>query len=376
MVEVTGQNVQQEKPDVKRTAFLLLCILFAFVLFFFALDLLKSSFEQLGSETIGSIIKATANPFTGFFIGLIVTAIIQSSSTTTAFVVALVGTNSLTLENGIPIIMGANVGTTITSLIVSLTFISKKKEFRRAVSAASFHCFFNLLTLLLLFPLEYYYQFLSKLSLAIAQAISTSDSQSTDVSSSSLLDPLTNWIITTIPNLLVVVVISFAMLFISILIFRRIISGVLKAQSPEAFSRFFFSGRGMALAWGFLTTAAIRSSTITTSVAVPIVAKKVITLRQAAPFIIGANVGTTVTAFIALIFNVSTITALSVAIAHFLFNLIGSFLFFPIPALNELPVRLSSGLGKISSKSRIAIFAFVVGVFFVVPAILIFLSIA
>src|SRR6478752_6473352 len=143
---------------LKNTAY----ILAALFIFLFALDLMISSLQHLGKTAAETIILATSNPFTGLFIGLLITAIIQSSSATTSMVVALVASGAITLEGAVPIIMGANVGTTITSTIVSLGFITKKKEFRRAVAAGTYHDFFNILTVIILFPLEYYYGFLSK----------------------------------------------------------------------------------------------------------------------------------------------------------------------------------------------------------------------
>jgi solute carrier family 34 (sodium-dependent phosphate cotransporter) len=373
-VKGISDEIQLKNSPTTRPVSWISFALIAFFLFFFALHLLQSSFEHLGNDTITTIIKATANPFTGFFIGLLVTAIIQSSSTTTAFVVALVGSQSLSLEDGIPIIMGANVGTTITSLIVSFAFISKGKEFKRAVSCASYHCFFNLLTLLLLFPLEYYYGFLSSISSTIAHGLYGPNDATNQTLSLKVMDPVTNRIFNAIPNMWIVVSLAFLMLFGSILLFRRTISKVLKAHSPNAFSRFFFKGNSRALGWGILITAAIRSSTITTSVVVPMVAKKITNLRQAAPFIMGANLGTTITAFLALLFNVNSTTALSIAIAHFLFNLIGVLLFFPIPALKKLPVELALRMGRLTEKYRATIFVFVLAVFFLIPFSLIYLS--
>ncbi|MEJ2004323.1 MAG: Na/Pi symporter, partial [Cyclobacteriaceae bacterium] len=113
------------------------------------------SFNNLGREVAESIITATSNPFIGLFIGLLVTALIQSSSTTTSMIVALVASGSITLANAVPMIMGANIGTTLTSTIVSLGYIAKREEFKRAIAAGTVHDFFNILTVLILFPLEY-----------------------------------------------------------------------------------------------------------------------------------------------------------------------------------------------------------------------------
>ena len=88
-------------------------------------------FNHLGQDMAQTIDIATSNPFIGLFIGLIITAILQSSSTITSMAVAAVAAGSITLENAIPIVMGANIGTTLTSTIVSMSYVTKAKEFRR-----------------------------------------------------------------------------------------------------------------------------------------------------------------------------------------------------------------------------------------------------
>lgn len=354
-----------------------LYILGALVIFLFAIDLMVSSMQHMGRNVGETILLATANPFNGLFIGLLVTAMLQSSSTTTSVVVALVASGSITLQSAIPIIMGANVGTTITSTIVSLGFINRKKEFRRAVSAGTYHSFFNILTVVVLFPLEYYYGFLSNLSAQIAGYFFTAPAQPTENQAahfSSGFDPVVQFLLKVIPSAFVLALLALALLFASILIFRKIISDLLRARSPEVFSRFFFKNQIKSFAWGLLTTAAIRSSTITTSVVVPIVAKKIANLKQAAPFIMGANVGTTITAFIAATLNANTPTAISIAIAHFLFNFIGVLLFFPVPVLRRLPMELASGLGRLTLKYRLVGLVYLLATFFFIPFTLIYIN--
>src|SRR6185295_17512768 len=276
----------------RNTAYILLALL----IFLFALELMLSSLQHLGKIAAETIILATSNPFTALFIGLLITAIIQSSTATTSMTVALVASGSLTLESAVPIIMGANIGTTITSTIVSLGFLPKKKEFRRAVAAGTYHDFFNILTATILFPLEYYYGFLSSISLWVSDLFFSPVSKPTENTTShfwSGFGPLIDFLITSVNSPFLLALIAVTLLFISILIFRKLISDLLAAKSPERFSRFFFKNPLKSFAWGLITTAAIRSSTITTSVVVPIVAKKIVSLKQAAPFIMGANVGTT-----------------------------------------------------------------------------------
>jgi solute carrier family 34 (sodium-dependent phosphate cotransporter) len=366
-------EIQPRKSNLKTVLY----IIGTLVLFVFALDLMVSSLQHIGKSAAETIIQATSNPFTALFIGLLITAMIQSSSTTTALVVALVASGSITLESGIPIIMGANVGTTITSTIVSLGFINKKKEFRRAAAAGTYDGFFNILIVVILFPLEYYYGFLSGISQWIAAYFFHPSAAPVETSFSSkwyMFGPVISWVVKIIPSGFLLALLSFVLLFTSILFFRKLISGLLLASSPERFSRFFFKNAWKSLFWGTVTTAAIRSSTITTSVVVPIVAQRIVSLRKAAPFILGANIGTTITAFIAAFFNVNTSGAISIAIAHFLFNFIGVLVFYPIPILRRIPMELAYRLGKLTLKYRLAVFVYILMIFFFVPFSLIYFN--
>jgi len=136
----------------------------------------------------------------------------------------------------------------------------------------------------------------------------------------------------------------------------------------------FFKNAWKSFFWGAVTTAAIRSSTITISVVVPIVAQKIVSLKKAAPFILGANIGTTITAFIAALLNVNASTAISIAIAHFLFNLIGLLIFYPIPLLRRIPFEFANRLGRLTLKYRLAGFVYILLTFFFIPFSLIFLN--
>ena len=356
---------------LKNTAY----ILAALFIFLFALDLMISSLQHLGKTAAETIILATSNPFTGLFIGLLITAIIQSSSATTSMVVALVASGAITLEGAVPIIMGANVGTTITSTIVSLGFITRKKEFRRAVAAGTYHDFFNILTVIILFPLEYYFGFLSGLSSAIASYLFHQPIGPTKTSFSLLgsgLNPFINFLVNGIGNGFLLALLSFALLFGSILFFRRVLTKLLGFGSQDRFQQFFFQQPLKSFGWGLITTAAIRSSSVTTSLVVPLVAKKIVKLKKAVPFILGANIGTTLTAFIAAMFNSNT--AISIAIAHFLFNFIGVLIFSFIPIVKDVPIELASRLGRLTLKYRLVGFLYVILMFFFIPFSLIYLN--
>lgn len=348
-------------------------ILFALIIFLFALDLMISSLHQLGKTAAETILIATSNPFTSLFIGLLATAIIQSSSATTSMVVALVASGAITPESAVPMVMGANVGTTITSTLISLGFIAKRNEFIRAVSAGTYHDFFNILTVSILFPFEYYFGFLSKLSHHLAllffnEASSTVAQEFSGLGTKSSF--LVQFLMEHVSNGFILTVLSFVLLFGSVLFFRKVLTDLLGIDSENNVQKFFFKNRLKSFGWGLITTATIRSSTITTSLVVPLVAKGIVNLRNAAPFILGANIGTTITAFIAAIFNSNG--AIDIAITHFLINFFGVILFLLVPYLRELPLILALGLGKLTRKYRLVGFIYILMVFFVIPFLLIY----
>ena len=369
---ILGETTQSERWKIfGRNAIL---FIIGLLVFLFSLDLMISSLHKLDQTVRDTILLATSNPFTGLFIGLLVTAIIQSSSATTLITVALVSSGSLSLQAAVPIIMGANIGTTITSTIVSLSFINKGKEFRRAVAAGTYHDFFNILTALILFPLELNFHLLSGLAEFMAVNFFHEPTALSQQNFSLLpgfsfpVELISGWI----TNGYVLGTISILLLYGSILFFLKILTNTLGFSSQDKFKRFFFKSSFKSFGWGLLTTALIRSSTVTTSLVVPLVAKKVIGLKQAAPFILGANIGTTLTALIAAMFNSNH--GISIAITHFLFNFIGVLLFFRTPYLRFLPLRLAKQLGQLTMKHRIIGFLYLLFTFFIIPFGLIYLS--
>ncbi len=106
-------------------------------LFLVSISLMGAAFKGFGKGFAENLIRTTSNPFIGLFIGILATSLVQSSSTTTSIVVGIVGAGGLTVGNAIPIIMGANIGTTVTNTLVSLGHVSRRDEFNRAISAAS-----------------------------------------------------------------------------------------------------------------------------------------------------------------------------------------------------------------------------------------------
>jgi sodium-dependent phosphate cotransporter len=139
--------------------FLVVILLYFFLV---SIGLMATAFKGLGEGFAKGLVRTTSNPFVGLFIGILATSIVQSSSTTTSIVVGMVGSEVVAIGNAIPIIMGANIGTTVTNTLVSLGHVNRKNEFRLAISAATVHDFFNIVCVCILFPLELATGFLEK----------------------------------------------------------------------------------------------------------------------------------------------------------------------------------------------------------------------
>ncbi|MFI6564855.1 hypothetical protein [Streptomyces sp. NPDC050534] len=104
------------------------------------MSIISRGFAGLGGD-------AAAHPWVGLSVGVLGTVLIQSSATTTAITVTAVGSGALPIQGAIPIILGANVGTTVTTSLVALTFFGNRAEFRRALGASTVHDFYNWLAL-------------------------------------------------------------------------------------------------------------------------------------------------------------------------------------------------------------------------------------
>ena len=123
------------------------------------------SLKLFGKGFAETLISTTSNPFVGLFIGILATSLIQSSSSTTSIVVGMVGAGVLSVQNAIPIVMGANIGTSVTNTIVSMAHLNRSNEFRRSFAASTVHDFFNVLAVLAIFPIQYFTDFLGIISL-------------------------------------------------------------------------------------------------------------------------------------------------------------------------------------------------------------------
>lgn len=351
----------------------LLIVLFIFLV---SLNVMSGSFKLFGKDFASELVAITANPFISLFIGMLATAVIQSSSTSTTLIVSMVAAGKLSLVGAVPMIMGANIGTSVTSTIVSLGHIGNREEYQKAVAGASVHDFFNIITVVILFTLETTTHALSGISGWMAELVEPQQGEEVG-SILFFVKDSAKWVIEiTGSNPYVSLPLGLLGLFFSLQFLTKTLKSLVIGKIEQNLNRYLFHKPAISLLTGFVTTTAVQSSSVTSSLMVPLVATDKISLERAFPFLMGANIGTTTTALMAALFleGPAATAALGVAFAHLLFNLFGVFILFPIPSIRAIPIKLAEGLGKLTLSNRIYGVAYIVIVFFLVPFTLIFLN--
>ncbi|XP_027692415.1 sodium-dependent phosphate transport protein 2B-like [Vombatus ursinus] len=174
-------------------------LLLGFLYFFVcSLDILGSAFQLVGGKAAGKLFYEGSiiyNPVTGLVIGVLVTVIVQSSSTSTSIVVSMVSSSLLTVKAAIPIVMGANIGTSVTNTIVALMQAGDRDEFRRAFAGATVHDFFNWLSVLVLLPVEVITDYLYHLTNVIIRSFNIKSGENAPELLKVVTHPLTKRII-------------------------------------------------------------------------------------------------------------------------------------------------------------------------------------
>jgi phosphate:Na+ symporter len=244
----------------------------AIILFIFGLENFSREIQQISGEKFRkSLARATKIPLVGLLLGALVTAVIQSSSATSVIAVGLVNAGVLSFKNSVGIIFGANVGTTVTAQLVAF----KLTAFAPLLIIIGF--FLSLLrTRYSIFGKSIFYIGFVFFSLNLI---------------SSSLQPLQQS--------------------------PELVDYLTRPQSP------FF-----AILVGCLFTAIVQSSSVTTGLAIILAQQGLLSLENAVPIIMGANIGTTATVLFT-IFNMD-LAAKKSALSHLLFNVCGVLLFLPL----------------------------------------------
>lgn len=361
-----------------RTITRVLAVAAALYAFLLSISLLGAGFKMFGAGFAERLIATTSNPFIGLFIGILATSIVQSSSTTTCTVVGFVASGILSIENAIPIVMGANIGTTVTSTIVSLGHITRKEEFRRAMSAATVHDFFNLLAVAILFPIEIATGFLRRTALALSRLLIGADPVSFASPVKAIVNPISHAIAGSFEAGLgtraapFVAIVAFALLIVSLFVLVRLTKELALGRAEVVLDRCMGRGGATGIAVGAGITAVIQSSSVTTSLMVPLAGSGIARLEQIFPVTLGANIGTTVTALLASLSGAPQ--GLAIALVHLLFNVVGILIIYPYRPVRQVPMKLATRLAEAAARSRRVAAFFIIGAFYAVPGILILID--
>jgi sodium-dependent phosphate cotransporter len=357
---------------------ILLALLYVFL---FSIALFGAAFKLVGKEFSKQLIATTTNPVVGLMIGLLATSLIQSSSSTTSIIVGMVAGGALTVPGAIPIIMGANMGTTVTNTLVAMTSINRRTEFQRAFAGATMHDFFNLMAIIILFPLEQATHFLEKsatwLSFQLVGAEGTKFPNPIKAivkpTVHSVQDFLTeNMELTKEVATVVMVVLALAGIFFALTFLTKLLKRLVLDKAEGSLTKRLAGGGMGAMAMGMLITVGVQSSSITTSLMVPLIGAGIVPIEMAFSATLGANIGTTITALLASL--TGTPGAVTVALVHLLFNISGILLIYPVKAIRNIPIRLAQGLARKTADRKYYAFMYMIGIFFIMPFIFVLID--
>ncbi len=250
-------------------------------LFLFGMNVMGESLERAAGNSLRTLLgKLTTNRMLGFLTGLAVTAVIQSSSATTVMVVGFVNSGLLTLGQAINVIMGANVGTTVTSWILSLGGIESGNFFVQMLKPTSFTPILALIGIV-------YYMFIK-------------DNTKKDIG---------------------MILLGFATLMFGMDTMSDAVSGL---KNVPQFQQLFllFTNPILGVVAGAVLTAVIQSSSASVGILQALSSTGSVTYAAAIPIIMGQNIGTCVTAMLSSVG--ATKNAKRAAFVHLLFNIIGT----------------------------------------------------
>ena len=366
--------MKKEFIDILLKATGVVCALYMFLV---GINGMSSAIKNMGTDTAKSIFLATSDPFIALFIGVFATVLFQSSSTTTSLIVGMVSSGTLALSSAICMVMGANIGTTVTNTIVSMGHINKGNEFKRAFAASTVHDFFNILAVIILFPLERSFHFIQRLAEWIASLVFGKVHSIDVLQEKSPIKVAVKYgakIIEqfTLDNNIIYLGVSVLMTFMMLYSLVKLLRSLVLEKIESFFDQYIFKTAIRAIVFGSIITVMVQSSSITTSLVIPLAGAGVLSLRKIFPFTLGANIGTTITGILAAL--TGTVSALIAAISHLLFNIIGILFIYGISFLRQIPLRCAEIISEKSEKNKFVPLIYLLVVFVVIPLTIITLG--
>merc|ERR1719428_2422249 len=425
-------------------------------------NMMGNAFKAMSGKGVGNMMGSIDNPIAGVALGIIVTVLLQSSSTSTSVVVTMVGADIISVSNAIPIIMGANIGTSVTAAIVSHGHIGNLEEFHRGFAGANVHSAFNLLTVIILLPLEVITAAISGkngilglIAESLGDVLVGASAETFKSPVKILVGHLTEKFIKIDKDLIktlakgclscntthvepmfckaeeklnngdklklcltgeewtqkyevdgriikdgfskelgdedgavFILVLSLILLCVALYFIVKLLhylvlsSGRAEAQGDETETNFVRMTRKIlrfngfvSIMFGMLMTIAVQSSSIVTSTLTPVVALGVISVEDLLPLTLGANIGTTCTAFLAAIVTEKK-NAIMISLCHLFFNIFGIVIFYPWPFMRKIPIKIAYRVGDHVLKYKWFGPFYIALVFVVVPLLLFLCSLA
>ncbi len=357
-----------------------LLVVFLLYVFLVGIAFLEAGIAASGEGFQAGLLRSVSHPISGLCAGLLATVLVQSSSVSTATIVGMVGAGTLPLSLAVPMIMGANIGTTVTNTLASLGSIRRAQEFQRAFAAATVHDFFNLFAVAILLPLELATGVLSGVAGWLTDILRGTEFDPAQPGRSPIRVAVrmpvgwTHGLIEPGPVMSgLFLALGLLLIFIALAFITRNMRRLVAGGVERAMNRLIGRGGGaMGIVLGIGITVAVQSSTITTSILVPLVAAGILTLPSAYPITVGANVGTTITALIASL-AVLHPQGLTIALVHTLFNLAAMAIIFPVRQVRMIPVHLAERIAEVAARRHLIVVVYGVGLFLVLPLLGVFL---
>ena len=368
-------------PQPQRSQWAVLCVLIYFMLL--AVSIIGNGFNTMTSGHAEGLFEFASHPVTGLIIGILATALIQSSSTVTSIIVAMVA-GGLPITLAVPMMMGANVGTSITNTIVSMGHIHDKREYEKAFQAATIHDVFNVMAVIIFLPLEVLFGILEHISGWLVSwmhsdtAVAVGGFNPIKAVTKPVNEQL-QWLLGDLSNGYagaIMIVLGIGLIVTSITFLGRIMKALMVGRAKSLLYKSIGRGPVSGIASGTAVTVLVQSSSTTTSLMVPLVGSGVLTARDIYPFTLGANIGTCITALIAAlgITGVMAEPALQIALVHLVYNVLAVAVIFGLPWLREIPPVFSAALARQVAKRKILGVMYILGVFFALPFGLLLLS--
>jgi sodium-dependent phosphate cotransporter len=350
----------------------LLLVLVSFYFFVASIVFIKESIVLIGLDQVESLVDSVDNTLTGVFAGWFGTALLQSSGAFDSIIVAFVSVGVMPVSIAVAAIIGAEVGTTVTTQLVAVVgyFRQERKRFRTSFSVAMLHYWYNFCTLAIFFSVEYFFHTFTDIAVAGSAFFSKIPALTEIPSIFSLISPWVNFVLEYIPAWLGFVA-GCGLLLLSLKNCEKYLSATFAGEFSGSLIRSTFGSTARAFLAGLAFTILVPSTSVMISMLIPLVTTGVIDKENyLLPYILGANIGTVFDVMLAALATGNP-AAIGVWLVHLTINVLGALIFLP------LAKPFSSSVNRINeyltfSKKRTMIFLVISNA---VPAILLIVGI-